>query len=226
MTFYEDLTDATADDRAALVGTPLIARALAGQISREVYVEFLIQAWHHVRHTVPLLMAVGAHLPEGHRWLLDGVAHYIDDEIGHDRWILSDIEHAGGDPVAASRSTPAPATDAMVGYAYDVATRRNPVGFFGMVFVLEGTSVALACRVADVLQRSLALPSKAMTYLRSHGELDRDHVEHLAGVLNRLDSSEDQHAVLANARTFYWLYASVFSAIDASMPAPGERKRA
>jgi 3-hydroxybutyryl-CoA dehydrogenase len=93
-----------------------------------------------------------------------------------------------------------------------------------------GRDVSLIDVSTDVLNAAVETIGKnlvqAMTYLRSHGELDRDHVEHLAGVLNRLDSSEDQHAVLANARTFYWLYASVFSAIDASMPAPGERKRA
>ena len=37
----------------------------------------------------------------------------------------------------------------MVAYAYDTVQRRNPVGFFGMVYVLEGTSVALALSAAD-----------------------------------------------------------------------------
>ena len=68
----------------------------------------------------------------------------------------------------------------MVGYAWDTVQRRNPVGFFGMVFVLEGASVALALNAADQIQRSLSLPARAMTYLRSHGQLDREHIHHLA----------------------------------------------
>ena len=59
--------------------------------------------------------------------------------------------------------------------------RRNPVGFFGMVHVLEGTSVALALHAADRIQQALGLPTRAFTYLRSHGELDQEHIKDLAG---------------------------------------------
>jgi hypothetical protein len=64
----------------------------------------------------------------------------------------------------------------MVAYAYDTIERRNPLGFFGMVFVLEGTSVALALNAADRIQHTLQLPTTAFSYLRSHGELDQEHV--------------------------------------------------
>jgi uncharacterized protein YjeT (DUF2065 family) len=39
--------------------------------------------------------------------------------------------------------------------------RINPVGFFGMVLVLEGTSVALASRAAAVIRQALNLPDNA-----------------------------------------------------------------
>src|SRR5688500_13253955 len=144
MQFHEQLGLDTVAGRQFLTSAPIITRALAGQISRDEYVAFLTQAFHHVRHTVPLLMAVGARLPMHLAWLRKEVAHYIEEEEGHEQWILNDIAAAGGDAVAAEHSLPSAATDAMVGYAYDTAMRRNPVGFFGMVFVLEGTSVALA----------------------------------------------------------------------------------
>ncbi len=46
----------------------------------------------------------------------------------------------------------------MVAYAYDTIARRNPLGFFGMVHVLEGTSVSLALLAADQIQKPLGLP--------------------------------------------------------------------
>jgi len=64
MTFHEQLARATAVDRDFLLAAPVIQRSLAGDVTRELYVAFLTQAYHHVRHTVPLLMAVGARLPE------------------------------------------------------------------------------------------------------------------------------------------------------------------
>ena len=224
MNFHAELESLTANDRQWLISAPVIGQALAGDISKALYVQFLTQAYHHVRHTVPLMMAAGSRLAASHPWLLTEIAHYIEEEMGHEAWILSDIELAGGDRMAAQRSSPSPATDAMVGFAYDVVNRRNPVGFFGMVHVLEGTSVALALRAADRIQQSLALPPQAMTYLRSHGTLDQQHVHHLSGILNGLEGPADRDAVVSNTRTFFWLYGNVFRSLGASVPFTTERK--
>jgi len=159
-------------------------------------------------------MAVGARLPTRLGWLRKEVAHYIEEEEGHEQWILNDIAAAGGDAIAAENGSPSAATDAMVGYAYDTAMRRNPVGFFGMVFVLEGASVALALNAADKVQSSLQLPARAMTYLRSHGQLDQEHVQHLFGILNRLDDEGDRAAVTQCARVMFKLYGNVFRELD------------
>ena len=215
MAFYEELIAATVADRDWLLAAPVIDRALTGQITRETYLAFLTQAYHHVRHTVPLLMAVGSRLEDRHAWLQPQVLHYLEEEAGHEQWILNDIDAAGGISASAASSEPSIATEAMVAYAYDTVTRRNPVGFFGMVLVLEGTSVALALRAADRIQSALALPNRAFTYLRSHGSLDQEHVGHLAGIVNRLDDAADRTAVLRCARGVYRLYGEMFRGLDA-----------
>lgn len=214
----EQLRAATVADREYLLAAPVIGDALAGRISRARYVAFLTQAWHHVRHTVPLLMAVGARLPDRHATLQKSLIHYLEEEVGHDDWILNDIEAAGGDRHAAAASVPNVATDAMVAYAWDTVQRRNPVGFFGMVYVLEGTSVSLAVRAADEIEKSLGLPKKAFTYLRSHGTLDLEHIEDLGGILDGLTDPADQAAVIQCARAMFWLYGNVFRGIDKENP--------
>lgn len=214
MKFHELLGSRTATGREYLISAPIIRRALAGQIERTEYVAFLTQAFHHVRHTVPLMMAAGARMPDRLGWLRKEIIHYTEEEEGHEQWILNDIEAAGGDAMAAASSLPSTATDAMVAYAYDTTMRRNPVGFFGMVFVLEGASVALACNAADRIQASLHLPSKAMTYLRSHGQLDQQHVQDLYAILNRLDEEQDRAAVEHCAHAMFRLYGNVFREID------------
>jgi pyrroloquinoline quinone (PQQ) biosynthesis protein C len=203
----------------------VIGRCLAGDVTRELYVAFLTEAYHHVRHTVPLLMAVGARLPDRHAWLRDPILHYLEEETGHDEWILNDIAHAGGDRAAAAASAPAVATEAMVAYAYDTVMRRNPVGFFGMVHVLEGTSVSLALQAADRIQHALALPTRAFTYLRSHGELDKEHVNDLAAILERLTDAEDRQAVIRCARGIYWLYGGMFRSLETVEAAPALQRR-
>jgi pyrroloquinoline quinone (PQQ) biosynthesis protein C len=213
MPFYDHLLAHSADERERMLTIPIIRRALGGEVSREEYLAFLGQAYHHVRHTVPLLMACGARLPERLDWLRTAVARYIDEEIGHEEWILDDIAAAGGDREAARRAKPLPATELMVSYAYDQIARVHPAAFFGMVLVLEGTSVNLAHLAAGAIQKYLGLPDSAFHYLTSHGSVDQEHIRFLENLLNRLEDADDQAAVLHGANMFYRLYGDVFRSL-------------
>lgn len=212
MSFYEQLTAATAAERERLFSAPVVAECLQGRVSLESYLAFLAQAYHHVRHTTPLLMSLGGRLPERLSWMLRAVAGYIEEEIGHEEWILNDIAASGGDAEAVRASRPDLPAELMVAYAYDLVNRGNPAGFFGMVFVLEGTSVALALTAADRIQQALGLPDKAFSYLRSHGTLDQEHTKYLADLLDRM-TPEDQAEALRCARIFYRLYGDIFRAL-------------
>ncbi|HZX30478.1 MAG TPA: iron-containing redox enzyme family protein [Rhodocyclaceae bacterium] len=215
MSCYEELIASTAADRAHLFAAPVIADCLQGGVSRENYLAFLQQAYHHVRHTTPLLMALGASLPDRLAWMRRAVVEYIKEEIGHEEWILDDIKAAGGDPEAVRRSHPDLPAEVMVAYAYDLIARGNPAGFFGMVFVLEGTSVALALTAADRIQEALGLPDAAFSYLRSHGTLDQEHTRYLAELLDQLPP-DDQAEVRRVARVFFKLYGDIFRALPSA----------
>lgn len=212
MSFLEQLNVATTGDRVQLLAAPVIADCLRGRVSLPSYLAFLGQAYHHVRHTTPLLMTLGGRLPERLSWLRQAVAEYIDEEMGHEEWILNDIAAAGGDPGSVRASQPDLPAEVMVAYAYDLLQRGNPAAFFGMVFVLEGTSAALALQVADRIQEALDLPASAFSYLRSHGTLDQQHTRHLARLLEAMTPA-DQADVLRSARAFYKLYGDVFRAL-------------
>jgi len=214
MSFYEQLATATQNDREYLLAAPTLRDALSGVITLPRYLAFLSQAYHHVRHTVPLLMTAGGRLPARLQWMQKDMVHYLEEELGHDEWILNDIGAAGGDAGAVRASLPQPATDALVAYVYDTVQRRNPVGIFGMVFVLEGTSVALALNAADRIQATLGLPDSAFTYLRSHGTLDQEHVGDMRGILDRLTDPADHAAIVQCARVMFWLYGSMFRGLD------------
>lgn len=215
MSFYETLASETRAQREYLLGAPLISRALDGSITLQEYIDFLTQAYHHVKHTVPLLMTVGGRLPSDKEWLRDAIAEYVEEELGHQEWVLNDIEACGGDKEAVRHSRPAMTTDLMVAYAYDTSTRINPVSFFGMVFVLEGTSINLASRAADSIQAALKLPNQAFSYLRSHGSLDIGHMQFFETLMNRIDDQKDRDDIVHAAKTFFILYGNIFRDIRA-----------
>ena len=213
MSFYQELRDATRQERQYLLQAPLINKALNGTIVHAEYSAFLHQAYHHVKHTTPLLMALGSRLPEEKEWLRNAVAEYIEEEVGHQEWILNDIAACGEDKEQARHSQPSMATELMVAYAYDTIHRGNPVGFFGMVLVLEGTSVTTADPAANAIQKALGLPDTAFSYLRSHGSLDQEHVKFFEDLMDKIEDKEEQQLIIHKARIFYHLYGDIFRSI-------------
>ncbi len=214
MNFFDTLKNETVQERAGLFAVPIIIEALSGKVTLNDYVAFLTQAYHHVKHTVPLLMAVGSRLPGEYEWLREAVAHYIEEELGHQEWILNDIAACGFDKEVVRNGSPSQATELMVSYAYDTIMRVNPMGFFGMVHVLEGTSISLADNAADTLRESLSLPEKGFSYLYSHGSLDIEHVKFFEDLMNRLDKQQDKDQIVHSARAFYKLYGDIFRSLN------------
>lgn len=213
MNFYDTLVQATEAERQSLYAVPQLVSALHGEISVATYREYLTQAYHHVKHTVRFLMSMGARLPEEKQWLHHALAEYIEEEVGHEEWILNDIVAAGGNKETARRSVPHLETEVLVAYNYDYINRRNPVGFLGMVFMLESTSIQLATQGAQTLQRSLGLPPTAFTYLQSHGSLDISHMAFFKQLVNQITDPADQQAIIEVARSTFRLFAGVLGSI-------------
>ncbi|WP_125562654.1 TenA family transcriptional regulator [Pseudoalteromonas rubra] len=212
--FYETLQSATQIEREYLLSAPIFKAVFESEICIEQYVGFLEQAYHHVKHTVPLLMACGAQLSDDKEWLREAIAHYIEEELGHQEWILNDIAACGFDKEAVRHSQPGFATEMMVSYAYDSIQRISPLSFFGMVNVLEGTSIMLADKAATQIRNKLGLPQKAFSYLTSHGALDLEHIDFFAGLMNRIEDPQEQQMIIHAAKRFYCLYGAIFHAID------------
>ncbi|MBT8124891.1 MAG: iron-containing redox enzyme family protein [Gammaproteobacteria bacterium] len=222
MEFFKQLQQETQEEQGYLLSSPIITQCMHGQVSMDGYIGFLTQAYHHVKHTVPLFMACGSRLPERLEWLREAVAEYIDEEIGHQEWILNDLQACGVDKEIIRNSEPNFETELMVSYAYDTVTRNNPVGLFGMVNVLEGTSISLATNAASIIQKKLNLDDKAFSYLNSHGSLDIKHVEFYEGLMNKLDNDGDKQAIIHCAKVVYILYANIFRSLPLSDESPND----
>lgn len=210
--FFERLCAETAPARARLMAVPQLQAGLAGRISREMYLTYLAQAYHHVRHTVPLMQLARSGLIAKPK-LVHALDDYIAEEEGHEEWILNDIRAAGGDADAVMTAGGSPATARMVDHAYATLRSGNPAAFFGMVFVLEGTSIALASNGAEAVRSSLGLPKSAFTYLMSHGALDQEHMRFFETLVNGLEDRADEDAIVAMANDIFDLFGGIFAAI-------------
>jgi thiaminase len=210
MKFFERLVNETQKEREELLKVQLIQDALNGKISKRTYINYLSQAYHHVKHTTPLLMAVGSRIPHEKEWARNAIAEYVEEELGHQEWILNDIKHCGGDAELVRTSKPNMATELMISYAYDYVSRINCFGFFGMVFVLEGTSTSIATKAGEQIMQSLNLSKNCFSYLFSHGCLDLKHMDFFEGLMNKISDEKDQEAIIHMAKTMFILFANMF----------------
>ena len=213
LSFFDRLVRETAEERQVLYSVPQIRDGVQGRISLETYIAYLTEAYHHVKCTVPLMQAAIARLAPRQRWMAEAFEEYIEEERGHEEWILNDIRNAGGNAEAVRYGEPRVATASMVDFAYGYVNYVNPAGLLGMVFVLEGTSTALATRGAEAVKRSLGLKDNCFSYLTSHGALDIEHIVYFQGLVAKIEDAEDQEAIIEMAKRVFLLFADVFASI-------------
>ncbi len=211
--FFNQLMAETEPERVVFQQIENLQKGSQGDISLMTYQAYLTEAYHHVKHTIPLLMACGGRLSAENEWLRNAVAEYIKEELGHQEWILNDLTATGANAEAIRYGKPYPETELMIAYAYYIIDRLNPIGFFGMVLVLEGTSIALATHAAKNIQQNLKLPDTAFSYLSSHGALDIEHLEFYQDLMNKITDKTDQQAIIDAAKMFYQLYGNIFRAL-------------
>jgi pyrroloquinoline quinone (PQQ) biosynthesis protein C len=215
MSFYDRLLDETRSERDLFLSVPLIRRAIECGTSRDTYLAFLGQAYHHVKYTCPLLDLAQRRCGAGHAAYRAGLSSYIAEETGHERWILDDITAMGGDASLVSNGTPDIPCRAMVGYATYAIEHVSPYAMLGMVHVLEGISSQLASRAADRIAASLGVGTDSgFSYLVSHGDLDQDHVRFFRELVNGIESETGQNAIIDTANVIYRLYGDIFRDLD------------
>jgi len=213
MSFYAELQNHTVTERQYLLSAPVIEYCRSGNINTTLYISFLTQAFYHVSHTVPLLMAAGSRLDMDQEWVRGAIAEYISEEYGHQEWILDDIVACGGNANAVREGRAGLPIELMVAFLYDQINRANPMAIFGMVQVLEGTSVAIATTVAGQLETGLGLPPQATRYLSSHGALDKEHLRFFEKLMDKVDKPNDRDAIIHTAKVVYQLYGDMLRSL-------------
>ena len=220
MTFYDRLLSATEAERTDFQAIGLIQHAVQKGVTRELYAKYLEQAYHHVRFTVPLLELARDNCGANDSAYINALAEYIDEESGHDEWILDDINALGADGEAVRNGQGGFACRVMIGYAHYAVEHISPYALLGMVHVLEGMSVELAEKAAGAIAASFGeTPPNAFSYLTSHGALDTEHVQFFEDLVNGIHDPAIEAIIIAAAKDFYVLFGNMFRELEAALPA-------
>lgn len=207
MNNYETLLQQTEKERQELFSSPIFLKLHHKNFTLNNYIKFLKNAYHHVKETVPLLMLTGALLPHNKEFFRKSIVEYINEEYGHHYWIINDLKNSGYIDNIEFENSPIE-VQVMVSYVKDMIY-KNPMSFFGMVLVLEGTSTKIATQAAGIIKDHLNLEDNSFSYLTSHGELDLEHIVFYEKLINKISNKEDLESVIQTAKYVYVLYKNV-----------------
>lgn len=195
---------------------PAARRLFEGRIDAGGYASYLVQTYHYVRWTTPLLAEAGERMKRlgQHPELAELLVRKAVEERGHERWLLADLRNLGWPAERVEGAARYPAVDAYVAWNRYTSVSGVPTAFLGTAYVLEYLSVQRAARTVERLLSADAIPNirKAVTFLRGHGDADGEHVAELASVLRSFTDGEEQEALLLSARTTRALYPGFFCA--------------
>jgi Iron-containing redox enzyme len=167
---------------------------------RDLYPEYLETMHGIVRASVPLMETARTRSLElsGRDAVAAAVAEYfdkhIDEEIGHDEWLLEDLEALGRERAGVLGRPPSPAVAAVIGAQYYWILHVHPVALLGYTMLLEGYAPVPA-DVDDLMART-GYGADSFRTMSGHAELDPGHADELAETIDSLPLSAAQSAVL------------------------------
>ena len=148
------------------------------------YPAFLVETFHYVKHSCELMAAARARLAPQRVELRAYLEQHIEEERGHEEWVLNDLERLGYDRDAVVASQPLAETISMIGSQMYVVNCLRPAGLVGYVYMMESRPPNAG--LLRALQETYSIPPDAMTFLSRHGETDIGHAQELRHVLNTL----------------------------------------
>jgi pyrroloquinoline quinone (PQQ) biosynthesis protein C len=138
----------------------------------------------------------------------------MHEEMGHEQWVMNDLDAVGVAADTVRAHLPLPYTQALVGYNYWSADRRHPCSVLGMMYVLEVIASVYGGSFSDAVRESLLLEGdRGVSFISSHATMDAEHMAELRTILNTITDDEARDAIvestIVNFHHFTHVVASV-----------------
>jgi hypothetical protein len=166
----------------------------------ELYVEYLVASHGIIRASVPLMHTAlerARAAPPKDPAAADLAAYlerHADEELGHDDWLLEDLEELGVAREEVLARPPSPAVAAFVGAQYYWILHHHPVAIMGYIALLEGYPPTIAD--VDRMMAATGHGREAFRTLIRHAELDPLHRDEFEEALDAMTLTEEQSSLI------------------------------
>lgn len=207
MSFFIKLLETTDASRCELEALPKIQDMLNGKMTREEYKTFLIDLYHIVWHFCPIMAAAASRCPDQFAEVRYHLYHNIDEEKGHEKMVLSDLEVFGVSEDVVKSTPPSYPVQAWIAYNYHACERIHPCCVIGMLYALELISSVYSAQLATSISLGLDMPlPHGFSFLDSHSAMDLDHVAELRELLQTIDDPATQETIINAIQINFYLF--------------------
>jgi pyrroloquinoline quinone (PQQ) biosynthesis protein C len=218
LSFFADLVMQTDEDRRAFENHPVLMDAVANGMTVERYSKLLMELYHVVWHFNPVCAAAASRMGDPAHETLQPLRHFLyehmQEEAGHETWVLNDLDALGVTNADAKDYTPSVHALALAGYNYWSAERKHPCSALGMLYALEVISSVYGGPFATAIRESLLLDGDhGVTFIASHASLDAQHMAELRQVLNQVTDGAAGQAVVESTRVNFHHLTRIVEAV-------------
>jgi 3-oxoacyl-[acyl-carrier-protein] synthase-3 len=168
---------------ARLEATPLIRKLTRGRFELADYQAFLVQLRQQVKDGALWMSRAASNIDEAHLELRSTLMRHAVTEHRDFRLLEADYIASGGALATIQAGEKNVGSEALSAWMFHEASRPNPFGLLGAMFIIEGLGSIKAAEWGERVRRRLELPPEAVRFLLYHGENDAGHVEEFAAML-------------------------------------------
>ncbi len=212
MSFFITLVESSDASRRALEAEPRVHAMVHHGLTLDEYRAFLHDLYHIVWHFCPVMAAAAARCGDEFRSVRYELYERIEEEKGHDSWVLEDIGALGGDVSATHATLPSAPVQAMIGFNYYAAEHVHPCSVLGMLYVLEVIASVYGGRVSDAIARKIGCDVAAggFKFLSSHATMDLDHMASLNRLVKTIKDPAAQAAIIRSTNVNFHQFGQIF----------------
>ena len=212
VSFFITLVELTDASRRTLETIPKVHAMMHHGLPLAEYKAFLHDLYHIVWHFCPVMAAAAARCNDRFRDVRYELYERIEEEKGHEKWVLDDIEAVGGDVAAAKAGPPSAPVQAMIAFNYYGAERVHPCCVLGMLYTLEVVSSVYGGRVSDSIARALgrSVDAGGFKFLTSHATMDLDHMAKLNRLVKTIGDPQAQEAIVNATQVNFYQFGRMF----------------